>query len=123
MESAYKVLDVMKESGLEPSPETYTVLMVSYAEHGNIEGLNSVLEECAAADLHPHDRDLMEVILALSVKGHKEHVPQVCIISFHFVLISSQNIFKFLCRHIFGEHSLRLSFIGVLVDHCVWLST
>ncbi|XP_071514137.1 leucine-rich PPR motif-containing protein, mitochondrial isoform X2 [Panulirus ornatus] len=77
MESAHKVLDVMKESGLEPSPETYTMLMVSCAEQGDIEGLNSVLEECAAADLHPHDRDLMEVILALSVKGHKQHVPQI----------------------------------------------
>ncbi|XP_045595399.2 leucine-rich PPR motif-containing protein, mitochondrial [Procambarus clarkii] len=77
MESAHKVLDVMKGSGLEPSTDTYTMLLVSYAEHGNIEGLQSALAECELAELHLHDRELMEIILALAIKGHQQHVPMI----------------------------------------------
>ncbi|KAK8734064.1 hypothetical protein OTU49_005996 [Cherax quadricarinatus] len=77
MESAHKVLDVMKGSGLEPSTDTYTTLLVGYAEHGDIESLHSTLAECEAAELNLHDRELMEVVFALAVKGYKQHVPQI----------------------------------------------
>ncbi|XP_042205243.1 leucine-rich PPR motif-containing protein, mitochondrial-like isoform X2 [Homarus americanus] len=77
MESAHKVLEVMKGSGLEPSSDSYKMLLVSYAEQGDIEGIKSALQECEASDIHLHDRDLMEVIQALAMKGHTQHVPQI----------------------------------------------
>lgn len=80
MDSARGVLGVMQGAGLEPSSETYTVLMVGLAEHGDMEGIEATLAECGAADIFLHDRELMEVIYALAVKGHDGSVTEVCYI-------------------------------------------
>lgn len=78
MDSARGVLGVMQGAGLEPSSETYTVLLVGLAEHGDMEGINATLAECEAADIVLHDRELMEVVYALAVKGHDGFVTEVC---------------------------------------------
>lgn len=77
MDSARGVLGVMQGAGLEPSSETYTVLMVGLAEHGDMEGIKAMLAECGAADIFLHDRELMEVIYALAVKGHDGSVTEM----------------------------------------------
>lgn len=70
-------MNVMVESSLDPSMDTYTVLLVALAEQGDMEGLNSVFEECYAAEIPVSNSTLFEVILALAVSGHNQLVPQV----------------------------------------------
>ena len=77
MESAHGVLSVMKSSGLMPSADTYMNLMVGYAEKGDMEGLERVMEECASSDDQLQNREYMEVIYALASKGHSQHVSVV----------------------------------------------
>lgn len=70
-------MKVMAQSGLEPSMDTYTVLLVGLAEHGDVEGLIAVLDECQDAQIPVSNSTLFEVIYTLAVSGHNHLVPQV----------------------------------------------
>lgn len=77
LESSQGVLEVMRASGLEPTTDTYTALLCSFAETGNLDAVEKTLAECKEAEVPLHDRDLMEVILVLAQKGHASYVMQV----------------------------------------------
>lgn len=75
MDSAHGILKVMTQAGLEPSADTYTTLLCGYAKKGDIDKINSILRECEEKDIYLLDKDYLDIVYALSVNGHKEHVP------------------------------------------------
>lgn len=67
----------MKQAGLEPTADTYTTLLCSYAKVGDITSILSTLDTCEKNELYLLDRDLFDVIYTLSINGHSKHVAQL----------------------------------------------
>lgn len=77
LESATGILGVMKQAGLEPSADTYATLLCSYARHGQLDSILKALEECDKNEIYLLDKDLLDVVYALAINGHKEKVNAV----------------------------------------------
>ncbi|KAK9707701.1 Pentacotripeptide-repeat region of PRORP [Popillia japonica] len=77
MDSAQGILKVMTQAGLEPSADTYTTLLCGYAKKGDIEAINSILNECEQKEIFLLDKDYLDIIYALAINGHNEHVQTV----------------------------------------------
>ncbi|XP_067623165.1 leucine-rich PPR motif-containing protein, mitochondrial isoform X2 [Eurosta solidaginis] len=74
LESAKGILSVMKQANLEPSADTYTTLMCCYARHGDIDAILSTLNECEKGEIFLLDKDLLDIVYALSINGHADKV-------------------------------------------------
>lgn len=77
MESAEGVLDVMNESKLEPSSDTYTILASGYAKTGNIQKINEIINICESKEIYLNDKDFLEIVYSLAVSGHGKEIDQV----------------------------------------------
>lgn len=77
MESAEGVLNVMKESNLEPSSDTYTLLASGYAKKGDIAKITSILENCESKEMPLSDKDHLDIIYSLAINGHGDKIDQV----------------------------------------------
>ncbi|XP_069704273.1 leucine-rich PPR motif-containing protein, mitochondrial [Periplaneta americana] len=77
MESAAGILGVMQQAGLEPSADTYTTLLCGYAKKGDIDAIIKILEQCDAKDIELLDKDYMDVIYALAVNNHLDHIDEL----------------------------------------------
>lgn len=64
----------MKQAGLEPTADTYTTLLCSYAKVGDIAAISSTLDACEKNELYLLDKDLFDVIYTLAINGHAGHV-------------------------------------------------
>lgn len=67
----------MKQAGLEPTADTYTTLLCSYAKVGDIASILSTLDTCEKNELFLLDRDLFDVIYTLATNGHSQLVGQL----------------------------------------------
>ncbi|XP_059618257.1 leucine-rich PPR motif-containing protein, mitochondrial [Phlebotomus argentipes] len=70
MESAVGILNVMQQAGLEPSADTYTTLLCGYAKKGDVEAIKKTLAECEKKEIFLLDKDILDVLYALTVSGH-----------------------------------------------------
>uniref|UniRef100_A0A6B2E5A6 Putative bicoid mrna stability factor n=1 Tax=Phlebotomus kandelakii TaxID=1109342 RepID=A0A6B2E5A6_9DIPT len=70
MESAVGILKVMQQAGLEPSADTYTTLLCGYAKKGDVEAIKNTLGECEKKEIFLLDKDILDVLYALSINGH-----------------------------------------------------
>ncbi|XP_050321595.1 leucine-rich PPR motif-containing protein, mitochondrial [Bactrocera neohumeralis] len=77
LESAKGILSVMKQANLEPSADTYSTLLCCYARHGDIDSILRTLDECEKAEVILLDKDLLDIVYALSVNGHSDKVDPV----------------------------------------------
>lgn len=77
MESARGILSVMQQAGLEPSADTYTILLCGYAKTGDIEKINELLEEADAKELYLLDNDYLDIIYSLATNNHDENIPLI----------------------------------------------
>lgn len=77
MESAEGVLNVMKESSLEPTSETYTLLSSGYAKKGDIEKVVEVLNTCDRKEINLSDKEYLDIVFALATNGHGNQIDQV----------------------------------------------
>ncbi|KAI4463370.1 hypothetical protein MML48_4g00006397 [Holotrichia oblita] len=77
MDSAQGILKVMTQAGLEPSADTYTTLLCGYAKKGDIETINTLLNECEQKEIFLLDKDFLDIIHALAINGHSEHVQTI----------------------------------------------
>lgn len=67
----------MKQSGLEPTADTYTVLLCAYAKHGNVNEILTTFDKCEANEIYLLDKDLFDIIYTLSTNGHTDAVDQI----------------------------------------------
>lgn len=77
MESSLGIIAVMKQAGLEPTADTYTTLLCSYAKVGDVTSILATLDTCEKNELFLLDRDIFDVIYTLSINGHSQHVAQL----------------------------------------------
>ncbi|XP_072376405.1 leucine-rich PPR motif-containing protein, mitochondrial [Diabrotica undecimpunctata] len=77
MDSAQGIINVMTQAGLEPSADSYTTLVSGYAAKGDIETILKLLEECESKEIFLLDKDYLDIVYALAVNGHKQHVPAI----------------------------------------------
>ncbi|CAL4063698.1 unnamed protein product, partial [Meganyctiphanes norvegica] len=77
LESARGMLDMMRDAGVEPNVESYTALLIAYAEAGDINSIKAIMSDDQDAKHFLHDRELMEVILALARKGHDQYISDI----------------------------------------------
>ena len=77
MENAEGILNVMKESGLEPSSETYTILICGFIRNKNLEGVEKVLKQCEEADIMFSDRDYFDMVYTLAMNGYDDEIDKV----------------------------------------------
>lgn len=67
VKNAEDVLDSMKEAGINPSAETYTVLICGHIKQGNVEKVDSVLLSCEETDICFASKDYYEIIYCLTL--------------------------------------------------------
>lgn len=77
MESAAGIIAVMSQAGLDPSADTYTILLSGYARKGDIESINKYIKLCEEKEIHLLDKDFLEVCYALAINGHSDKVDAV----------------------------------------------
>jgi len=80
MESAEGVLNVMKESNLEPTSDTYTLLASGYAKNGDIGKVVDVLDICDNKEIYLNDREYLDIVYSLAINGHGDKIEQVCVL-------------------------------------------
>jgi len=90
MESAEGVLNVMKESNLEPTSDTYTLLASGYAKNGDISKVIDVLDTCDNKEIYLSDKEYLDIVYSLAVNGHGDKIDQVSVfLLFHYIIKSS----------------------------------
>lgn len=77
IDNAVHVLDLMKESKIEPSAETYTELMCVYAKGDHFGKIQEILSECKMKEIPFSNRQICEVILTLCMNKHQDHANEV----------------------------------------------
>lgn len=77
MESAESVLNVMKQSDLEPLSDTYTLLASGYAKQGDIAKVLSILENCESKEILLNNKEYLDIVYSLAVNGHSDQIDQV----------------------------------------------
>jgi len=80
MESAEGILNVMKESNLDPTSDTYTLLASGYAKNGDIAKIINVLDTCENKEIYLSDKEYLDIVYSLSVNGHGNKVEEVCVL-------------------------------------------
>jgi len=87
MESAEGVLNVMKESNLEPTSDTYTLLASGYAKNGDIGKVIDVLDTCDSKEIYLSDKEYLDIVYSLAVNGHGDKIDQVSVfLIFHYII-------------------------------------
>lgn len=87
MQSAEGVLNVMKESNLEPTSDTYTLLASGYAKNGDIAKVVDVLDTCETKEIYFSDKEYLDIVYSLAINGHGDKIDHVSIfIIFHYIL-------------------------------------
>lgn len=82
MESAEGVLNLMKESNLEPSSDSYTLLASGYAKQGNIGKVIEVLDSCENKELYLNDKEYLDIIYTMAVNGNGDKIDEVNVLLF-----------------------------------------
>lgn len=77
MESASGILSVMQQASLEPSADTYTTLLCGYARKGDIALIQSTLETCEKKEIYLLDKDVLDVVYALTLNGHGDLIDPI----------------------------------------------
>lgn len=77
MESASGILSVMQQASLEPSADTYTTLLCGYARKGDIGQIQSTLETCEQKEIYLLDKDILDVVYALTLNGHGDLIDPI----------------------------------------------
>lgn len=77
MDSAQGIINVMTQAGLEPSADSYTTLISGYASKGDLEMMLKVLDECDAKEIFLLDKDYLDIIYALAINDHNQHIPVI----------------------------------------------
>lgn len=75
MESAEGILAVMKQAGIDPSAEAFTILICGYIKQGNLDKVEEVLKQCEESDIYFIDKDYLEIMYNLAL--HNYDIDQV----------------------------------------------
>lgn len=90
MESAEGVLNVMKESNLEPTSDTYTLLASGYAKNGDLAKIVDVLDTCDNKEIYLSDKEYLDIVYSLAINGHGDKIDQVSVfLTYHSIIKSS----------------------------------
>lgn len=77
IESAADIINIMKEKNIEPSAASYAALLCGYAKFGNIEKIREILSFCEKEEISLLDKDIMDIVFALTINGHTKHVDEI----------------------------------------------
>lgn len=78
MKSAEGILNIMKDAGIEPTSETYTLLTCGYIKTGNMSKVDELLNLCESKDIVFTNKDYFDIIYAYAVHGYENEVDKVC---------------------------------------------
>ena len=67
----------MKQGGIEPSTDTYTILLCGFAKVGDIDTIRETLTDLRKNDNNLTDKDYLEIAYTLAVNDHKDYVPLI----------------------------------------------
>lgn len=77
IESAEGVLNLMKESNLEPSSDTYTLLASGCAKKGDIAKVIDILDTCDNKDIYINNKEYLDIVYSMATGGHDSKIDQV----------------------------------------------
>lgn len=77
MASAEGILTVMQEGGIQPSSETYALLMCGYIRNGNLEKVEELFKKCELMEIMFSDNNYFDVIYEYTLHGYDDQVDQV----------------------------------------------
>lgn len=77
MNGAKDIIEVMKNSKLEPSSNTYFILAQGYALSGNLEAILECIAEAERNDVFLSDKDYLNIVRTLAVNGHEDKIDNI----------------------------------------------
>ena len=77
LNSTLSIYLIYREMGLEPSVETYKVLMCGFAEKGDIKSMLEIFEKAKKEEASLKGIHLLSVVTDLVLAGHKDKLPEV----------------------------------------------
>lgn len=77
MKSALEVVRRMEKSERNIKTDTYAALACSYAIHGRVDDILSLLDRCKANDIFLTDTNLFDIIYELATNGHTDLVHKI----------------------------------------------
>lgn len=80
LESAEGVLNLMKESNLEPLSDTYSLLASGFAKKGDIKKILEIIETCNKKDINLNDKEYLDIVYSLAISGHSDKISHVNIL-------------------------------------------
>ncbi len=90
MERAEGILNVMKQGGINPNSESYSLLICGYIKNGNLKRAADLLKECELREYLFSDKDYFDIMYTFGKYGHEKEMDevsclwQICIILFIF---------------------------------------
>lgn len=77
MKSAEENIEVMKQAGVEPTSESYSILIGGYIKQGNLEKAEELLKQCEAKDYLLSEKDYFDILYAYAKHGYVDEVDKV----------------------------------------------
>ena len=85
MEAALDVVKNIKSLGIDLTIKTWSVLLYSFAQKGDIENIRKIISECREKNVWVSDKVLLKIIYHLTLNNHKEYIDEV-INRLHFLV-------------------------------------
>ncbi|KAK7104135.1 leucine-rich PPR motif-containing protein, mitochondrial-like [Littorina saxatilis] len=76
-ESAQSIVEVMRQTGLEPTNTTYMTLAIGFAERGEIEEVKKYINQAEIENVPLRPGQLLEVYAALAMNGHNQYLKEI----------------------------------------------
>lgn len=76
-DNARNIVEVMRQTGLEPTNMTYTVLAMGFAEKGEIEEVKKYINQAEIENMPLRPGQLLDVYAALAASGHFQHLAEL----------------------------------------------
>lgn len=81
MENAEGILDILAKSGVNPSSETYRLIICGYIRQGNLEKVNDLMKSYELRGIKFSDRDYLSIIYEFAINNYEYEVDKVFISS------------------------------------------
>lgn len=85
MKSAEHIVEIMQQADIDPTAETYTLLINGYIKEGNMNKVEELMKHCEMHEISFSDRDYLEMALHLAMNG--QNIDQVCRLFFIYLFI------------------------------------
>lgn len=77
MKGAENMLNIIKQAGIQPSSETFALLICGYIKHHNLEKADELIQKCELDGIAFTDKNYLDMIHAYAISGYVDEIDKV----------------------------------------------